>query len=112
MPVTIKLTKPLVGGKVTEFTFREPRFADYLTIGDPRAPIINGDKVYMRSIPEAVKDYSEKLLVEGDPAVMGFACLRDSMAIEKAILGFFQDAESVAPETKTTSSSSDGDSPS
>ena len=105
MPVTVKLTKPLLSGKVEDFTFREPRLDDYLTLGDPRAPIINGEQVYMRPIPETVKSYAEKLLINGDPAVMGFACLRDAIAVQKAILGFFQDAESVPTESTTSSGS-------
>ena len=111
MPKTVTLTKPLLGGKVTQFVFREPRFADYMLLGDPRVAVPSGeeDKVFMRPIPERVGQYAERLLEDGDPAEMSFACLRDSLEIQKAILGFFRDAES-DPATTTTSSSASGES--
>ena len=112
MPKTVTLTKPLLEGKVTEFTFREPRFGDYMDFGDPRVPIPSGDdeKVFMRPIPDTVRSYAERLLVDGDPAVMGHASLRDTIAIQGAILGFFRDAESAGEAKKTSSSGSDGNS--
>ena len=107
---TVTLTKPLSGGKVMSFSFRDPRFDDYMLIGDPRVAVPSGedDKVFMRPIPERVRQYAERLLDEkSDPAVMAFASLRDTLAIQTVILGFFRDAESVPAEKKTNSSDSD-----
>ncbi len=110
---TVTLAKPLLDGKVTSFTFREPKLADYMLFGDPRAPIVDGERVYMRPIPETVKLYADRLLTDGgDPAVMEHASLKDALAIQRAIVGFFTDAESSGPEKTTTSSSSDAGSPS
>ena len=96
---TVTLSKPLLGGKVTKFSFREPRFEDFMLLGDPRVPISSGeeDKVFMRPIPSTVNSYAERLLSdEDDPAIMARASLRDTLAIQEAIIGFFRDAETPA----------------
>ncbi len=92
--VTVKLTKPLAGGKVTQFVFREPRFEDVMLLGEPTAPLsLGGDRYIPTPLPSVVGNYAERLLVEGgDPATMGLACLRDAMTIQKVILGFFEEA--------------------
>ena len=106
--VTVTLSKPLLSGKVTQFEFREPRFEDVMLLGEPTAPLsLGGDRYIPTPLPSVVGSYAERLLVGGDPGVMGHASLRDAMAIQKVIIGFFEEA---GRETK--SEGSDASSPS
>ena len=93
MPVTVKLTKPLLDGKVEAFTFREPRFQDVMLLGEPTAPLsLGGDRYIPTPLPSVIGSYAERLLIDGNPGVLAHACLRDTLAIQKVIIGFFEEA--------------------
>ena len=116
----VTLTRPLNTGKgqVTQFEFREPRFDDVMLLGEPTAPLsIGGDRFVPSPLPGVIRVYAERLLVNGDVTIMGAASLRDTLAIQKVILGFFEDAalpvksdDSAAnsPSTSETTSQASG----
>jgi len=101
--LTVTLTTPLHGprGEITEFRFREPKFNDLMELGDPRIPVLQGDIIVWQKLPNVVRDYAERLLVDGDPNILAGASLRDALEIERTIIGFFTDAE--APKTRPAS---------
>ena len=81
------------GGTIDKVEFREPRFADYAELGDPRAPILRGDAVYTIPIPEVVKAYVTRLVVDLDVKLLAEASLLDAIQFQNAILKFFVDAD-------------------
>lgn len=116
---TVKLTTPLRGarGTIDFLEFREPRFEDFMTLGDPRVPIVSGETFVWQPVPELVRQYAERLLVaQGDANlnVMAGASLRDAQAIQECVLGFFRDTDrptKSADSGETSSSSQDATSP-
>lgn len=119
---TVTLEQTIVGHRAfKELEFREPKWEDYTAIGDPyvwgRSP---KDPEYLEPMPmpERVKLYAERLLVEGakpgDPLLLTQMTLRDSKRVEDTICGFFLavDPRMSAGSTrspKTSSSRSTGD---
>ena len=73
-----------------------------MLLGEPTAPLsLGGDRYIPTPLPTVVGRYAERLLVGGDPCVMGHASLRDAMAIQKVIIGFIEEA---GRETKSEGS--------
>lgn len=109
---TVKLTSPLRGtrGAVNAFTFREPKFEDFMTLGDPRVPIRSGDSFFWQPVPSLIKNYAERLLTgegdAGDVNIMAGASLQDSRAIERTVLSFFMDLETPTKSADSAASSS------
>ena len=119
---TVTLEKTIAGHKPFKtIEFREPKWDDYTAIGDPyvwaRSP---KDPEYLEPMPmpARVKEYAERLLVEGgkpgDPLILGQLTLRDSKQVEDAICGFFHavDPRMTRGSTasgKPSSSTSNGD---
>ena len=97
MTKRVDLTNAIMAGTPNEvkfFDFREPKFEDFMTLGDPRVPISAGvDQYILQPIPGVVKDYAERLLSNSNVNVLAGASLVDAYKIQKAILGFFADAD-------------------
>lgn len=94
---TVHLSAPVTGHRAfRELEFREPKWNDYTEIGDPyvwaRSPL-NPDLIQPMPMPERVKLYAERLLVEGtkagDVSLLDQLNLVDSKKVEDAICGFF-----------------------
>jgi hypothetical protein len=92
---TVELTTPLgAGGAVKSFTFREPRYEDYMALGDPETVMrtAEGGLIYSDT-PQIISAYAERLLLPpADPNHMALASLTDTLKIRDTILGFFREA--------------------
>lgn len=93
----VVLDQRIVGHKVhTQLEFREPRWDDYTSIGDPyvwaQSPE-DPNMVRPVPLPDRVRDYAERLIVEGqqagDPALLSQLGMKDTKRVEGAICGFF-----------------------
>lgn len=119
---TVILEKPILGHRpYKELEFREPKWDDYTAIGDPyvwaKSP---KDPDYLEPMPmqTRVRDYAERLIVEGDkagdPLILSQLGLRDSKRVEDTICGFFLAVDprvsgGSTPSSRTSSSNSTGD---
>jgi hypothetical protein len=103
MTVTLKLTKALVGhrGPVTQLTFREPEYGDYMVLGEPQMLVRteNGSQ-FIQETMSVFDDYAQRLLVDEDIGLLSRLSLRDAIAVKETISGFFHSART---EEKTAS---------
>lgn len=105
---TIILSSPIEGhrGLIRELKFREPRFEDYMTFGDPETLVglSNGGGAFYQEDMNAIRAYTERLLIDFDPNFLPRIGLKDTLQIKNTILSFFRDA--IRPETSTELSGS------
>ena len=91
------------GGKSFEaITLREPRFADYMAIGEVQEwqPIAGVDKAaVLVEDTDKIRRYAERL-IEGDALRLDLLALIDALKVRRAILDFF--AEARAPDGPPT----------
>lgn len=120
--VIVVLDQRIVGHKAyNQLEFREPRWDDYTSIGDPyvwaQSPE-DPDMVRPVPLPDRVREYAERLIAEGqqqgDPALLSQLGMKDTKRVEGAICGFFLavDPRVTAGSTasgKPSSSTSSGD---
>lgn len=94
---TITLQNPVDwhGKSVTQITIREPRGAEHRRIGQPQTMVFSKDGMaYFVEQPEAIAAYADACLThEGGKVLLNMLSLADSIAVNKAIVGFFTDAE-------------------
>jgi len=104
---TVKLLKPIQmpRGPVSELTFREPTYADYMVLGDPFTWVeVAGGGSYLQEMPAVIDKYARKLVKE-DENLMDDLPLPTAMAIRDVILGFFRDARSAGRSAASTEAS-------
>lgn len=112
----VKLSAPLVGHAVVrQLEFREPRWDDIMTLGDPYVWTDHPsrpDYIVPTPIPEVCKAYAERLIAvgdkDGDPMLLSQLGVRDSHAVRDAIKDFFLsvDPKTLAGSTQSPTSSS------
>ena len=111
---TVVLSSPIQGhrGTIREIKFREPKFEDYLSLGDPETLVglSNGGAGFYQEDMQAIRGYIERLAVNVDPNFFGLIGLKDTLAIKNAILSFFRNA--IRPEIATEPSGSESQEPS
>lgn len=116
------LDQRIVGHKVhNQLEFREPKWDDYVSVGDPYVWATSPeDPTMVRPVPlpDRIRDYAERLIAEGqmagDAALLSQLGMKDTKRVEGAICGFFLavDPRVTAGSTasqKPLSSTSNGD---
>jgi hypothetical protein len=97
---TVVLSSPIQGhrGTIREIRFREPKFEDYMALGDPETLVglSNGGAGFYQDDMQAIRGYIERLAVDVDPNFLALIGLKDTLAIKNTILSFFRDA--IRPE--------------
>jgi hypothetical protein len=100
---TVVLSSPIQGhrGMIRELKFREPKFEDYMAFGDPETLVglSNGGAAFYQEDMNAIRQYTERLVVDFDINFMSLIGLKDTLAIKNTILSFFRDA--TRPEIPT-----------
>jgi len=104
------LTKPIRGheGDIREVRFREPRYHDFMMLGDPTAMVFlpNGG-VLPHEDHGIIEKYAERLIVEQSHGPLLAQCsLDDALAIKEVILGFFCPERANSSTSLPTTSSS------
>jgi hypothetical protein len=92
---TIKLAKPLTGhsGLIHEIVMREPTFAEYLEIGEPRTLFFTeaGTPMVVEN-NDNIRRYIELCVQKpADALVLEQGGLQLARQLKKAVLDFFQD---------------------
>jgi hypothetical protein len=105
---TVVLSSPIEGqrGTIRELKFREPKFEDYMALGDPETLVglSNGGAGFYQEDMNAIRQYTERLVVDFDINFLPRISLKDTLAIKETILSFFRDA--IRPEIATEPSGS------
>lgn len=106
-PKILKLSDPVAVGSETiaELSFREPKFAEYIAIGEPVAQAYRGDGLVFRDVNlAAVESYAKTLIIPTERAitVLPLLSLKDSRALVDTILDFFKDAPTSPSEPKSS----------
>lgn len=99
--VTVKLSEPLVthAGALSAVVLREPTASEYWENGEPTRWAYNPEGIGFRVENDmAIKAYIESCLIEpADKLLLGqIKSLKDGMAIKKAVLDFFQAAQTAS----------------
>lgn len=107
---TVPLSRSYEGhdGKFLSVELREPTYKEiYIDgLGEPQQwqPGTNGQPILI-TLPDVINEYVERLAVNPTAENLAQLNAKDSRALARAVIGFFQDAP--APTKSPTSSSSD-----
>ena len=97
----VVLSSPIQGqrGTISELKFRAPKFEDYMEFGDPETLVglSNGGAGFYQEDMNAIRQYTERLVVDFDINFLPMIGLRDTLLIKSCILNFFRSA--IRPET-------------
>jgi len=101
------LTKPIRGHNedIHELRFREPRYSDFMMLGDPSAMVYlpNGG-ILPHEDHGIIEKYAERLIVEqGHGPLLGQCSLDDALAIKEIVLGFFRQGSASSSTNSPTS---------
>jgi hypothetical protein len=111
---TVILSSPIQGqrGTIRELKFREPKFEDYMAFGDPETLVglSNGGAGFYQEDMAAIRQYTERLIIDFDINFLPLIGLKDTLAIKNTILSFFRDA--IRPGIATEPSGSGSQEPS
>lgn len=105
---TVKLSQPVewAGGLVSEITIREPTYGNVIACGGPPyVPVVTSAGAYDVVDHDRLRAYYDVLIDQKYGMVAGLS-LRDGMAVQQALLGFFLDgaeAPSIVPPTSSSS---------
>lgn len=107
--VTLSRTYGETGKQVKKLIFREPKWSDYMAIGDIEEwqPVdLNEGRAMLMHHTDRVQQYAETLLKEPfTPADLAVLNLADTFKVQSVITDFFKKAR--APQKKPTASSGD-----
>lgn len=97
-------------GKVFDsVTLREPTFADYFALGEPReAQPAKGGGMMILTYTDIIRGYIDRCAVEPTSECLQGLGLKDAKALQEAVLGFFREPPASAGEGATSSSVPDG----
>ncbi len=105
---TVKLSQPVewAGGLVSEVTIREPTYGNVIACGGPPyVPVVTSAGAYDVVDHDRLRAFYDAL-VDQRFGLIAALSLRDGMAVQQALLGFFLDgAEAPSPAPQTSSSS-------
>lgn len=80
------------GGKVKKIIVEEPTAPDFFDLGAPQTWVRASGGMALVDNNEAIKAYTERLIVEPDPVLaMAQMSVRDAIAVKELVLSFFQD---------------------
>jgi len=101
------LARPIRGheGEIREVRFREPRYHDFMMLGDPTAMVFlpNGG-VLPHEDHSIIEKYAERLIVEQSHGPLLAQCsLDDALAIKEMIIGFFRQGSASSSTSSPTS---------
>lgn len=105
IPKILKLSDPVTVGSDTfaELSFREPKFSDYIALGEPMAHAYRADGLVFQDVNlAAIEGYAKTLVTPAERAIiLPMLSLRDTRALVDLIQGFFKDAPASTSEPKT-----------
>lgn len=99
--VTFKLSEAMIGhqGPVQEIAFRQPLYRDYIALGPVERIVHRDEGGYIETDREKLAAYAERLLVDENLALLlGQLTLKDTLALERLIIGFFEEAATSTPQ--------------
>jgi len=88
---TIDLNEPLKDhrGVIKKIVLREPKYSDFIDLGMPTTWVSLSDGGgFSQETPSVLGAWIERL-ADIDPNFLGSLCLRDTLALRGAVLGFF-----------------------
>jgi hypothetical protein len=105
----LKLHQPiegLRGEKITQITFREPKFSEYMAFGEVETlvGIPDSNAGFYQEDLDAIRKYMDAL-VEIDPNFLMKLGLRDAVAAKRIVLSFFREAIRLETSDEAGSSS-------
>lgn len=107
--ITIDLVEPIEahGKLLRQVVLREPRGADYFSLGDPFVIARNPDGTFFEVVNEAtVRAYIDRLAEEPNASLLGTIGMADAIKLRQAILDFSYAARAATSPPPPTSSSS------
>jgi hypothetical protein len=104
---TIELSEPVKShrGLIKQIRLREPRYGDFMQIGMPTTWVSLADGGgFSQETPSILGAWIERL-ADVDPNFLPQVCLRDTLALRGAVLGFFIEAVMPVPTADEDQSS-------
>lgn len=102
--VTINLSDPIEGhkGPITTITLHEPKYPVVMALGPPVTTIRTREgAIYQTQDPDVIRQYAERMVDPAAAAVLHMLGMRDTLALQEAVLGFFAAARA-GTEPKTS----------
>lgn len=109
--VPLSRTYPDAGTPVSTLVFREPKWPDYMAIGDIEEwqPVPGGGGSYLIRHGDRIAAYADRLCQTPEATVViPQLDLVDTLAVEAAITGFFEEAHRRLASPTGSSGASDG----